>query len=94
MNEACTFTIVRGLDLGLCLRSIVPDWILWLWPYWPWLLGALALGLAYRFAGPLGLASMAAAIGFWLGRKSADEPVETELPSRDAAPPVKRRVRR
>lgn len=75
---ACEIGLGKSFDLGQCLSSAflgwVPDWAWVLAPYWPWLAGAVVLGLAYRLAGPAGLAAVAGAIGFVLGRRSRDEP--------------------
>lgn len=73
--------------IGGWWAGLVPDWLWPLLPYWPWMLVALALGVAYRFAGAAGLAVVAAAIGYVFGRRSVETPHEN-VEGADALPPV------
>lgn len=82
------------LSLDGCLSAIggwwvglVPDWVWPLLPYWPWMLGAAALGIAYKLGGAPGLAVMAGAIGFTFGRRSVEQQHE-HVDGPDAAPPI------
>lgn len=88
--NACKLSL-SGMDLGACVGSfftgLLPDWLVPLLPYWPWALGILALGLAYRIAGVPGLAAMAGAIGYILGRRSVER--HEHVDGVDAAPVVK-----
>lgn len=61
------------LAIDKCFGWAVPDWLVPLLPYWPWLAVVIGCGVAYRLAGAPGLAAFAAAVGFVLGRRSADE---------------------
>lgn len=77
-----------GMDIGACLSSLIvlPDWLVPLLPYWPFAAVAVGAGLAWRLAGAPGLAAFAAAVGFILGRRSAE--VHEHVQGKDAAPPV------
>lgn len=61
------------LAIDKCFGWAVPDWLVPLLPYW-WV-GALLVGAGYLYkkAGWPGLVALAAAVGFVLGRRSADE---------------------
>lgn len=93
--NACEFSITRGIDLGLCLKSTVlgwlPDWAWALLPYWPWLIVIGGLGFVYRVAGWPGVGAFLFGLGFLAGRRSVGhEPIETELPPRDREPAPKK----
>lgn len=93
--SACEFTLTKGIDVLGCIASVttgwVPDWLVPLLPYWPWLAVAVGAGVAWRFAGIPGLTAFAAAVGFILGRRSVDH--HEHVSGLDAAPPpvVKKR---
>lgn len=87
------------LSLDGCLAAfggwwagLVPDWVWPLLPYWPWFVGALALGIGYRVAGLPGLVVVSGGIGYLLGRRSV-EPVNEHVDGPDALPPVSRPMR-
>ena len=84
-----------GMDVGACISSMVtgwlPDWLVPLLPYWPWLAVILVLGVAYRIAGLPGITAAAAAIGYILGRRSVKEEAHEHVSGHDAAPPVKKK---
>lgn len=90
--NACKLSL-SGMDLGACIGSfftgLLPDWLVPLLPFWPWAVGILALGLAYRLAGVPGLAAMAGAIGYILGRRSVTPEPHEHVSGADAAPVVK-----
>lgn len=76
-----------GVDLSGCI--VLPDWLVPLLPYWPWLAVVAGAGLAWRFAGAPGLAAFAAAVGFILGRRSVT--TEEQYPHQDEKPAKKTR---
>ncbi len=77
-----------AFDLGGCLGGLLFWWVP-LVPWWAWLLAGLALvGVVWKFAGWPGLIALAAAVGFWFGRRSTIENDEI-WPSPDK--PVKKR---
>lgn len=90
--NACKLSL-SGIDVGACLGQLfgglVPDWLAPLLPYWPWFLGIVVLGLAYRLAGVPGLAAAAGAIGYILGRRSVTPEPHEHVSGKDAAPVVK-----
>lgn len=99
MSQGCSIGIGQTFDLGLCVKTTLldwtPDWLVPLLPWWPLAIVVVGAGLAWRLAGAPGLAAFAAAVGFILGRRSMQhDPVETDLPPRDAAPvPPKKKKR-
>lgn len=87
----CEIGLGKSFDLGICLRSMtagwVPDWVLWLLPYWPWLIVIGGLGLVYRLAGWPGVVSFVFGLGFLIGRKSTDKPKAVEPDYETGEPP-------
>lgn len=83
------------LDPFGCLTGAFWAWIATI-PLWVWVVGALVLiGAVWKFSGWPGLLGLAGAVGFILGRRSAD-PEHEHVTGKDAAPAprVKRKGKR
>lgn len=83
-----------GFDLGGCLGGLLFWWVP-LVPSWGWLLAALVVvGVVWKLAGWPGLLALAAAAGFFLGRRSANEPDDIWPHPDDPKPLPKRKKAR
>lgn len=76
-----------GFDLGACLYGMAFGWVAGV-PWWVWAVAALiVVGAVYKFAGWLGVVTLAAGAGYFAGRRSVDPHEHVDGPDAEPAPP-------
>lgn len=82
------------MSCGFDITCHVTGWfwsIVALVPWWAWIIAAILAAVAvWRLFGWAGVVILAGIAGFVLGRR--DEPFPTDLPEKDARPPIRRRT--